>query len=384
MVRPNNQKPKILVLFSDTGGGHRSAAEAVLESLGSKHPDEFEVDMVDVFRAYAPYPLNRMPELYPEMVKLPQLWRFGYRMVDGRARARMMMDSLWPWVRPACRQLVHEHPADLVLNVHPLFNTPMIRALGRHRPPFITVVTDLITTPIFWYYHRVDVCVVPTQEARRIALRNGMKPEQIKLLGLPVGKKFGQPVEKKELRRQLDWPTDRPMVFLIGGGDGMGPIYETARAIAHLNPEIGLAVVAGRNEKLKANLENNKWGIPVRVYGFAKNMPDLMRAADILVTKAGPGTICEALNAGLPMVLYSRIPGQEEGNVQLVVEEGAGRWAPSATKSAQAVHQWIQRPEQLEKAAQACKRIAYPNAADDIADLVWKWLPHSEMDPLKS
>jgi 1,2-diacylglycerol 3-beta-galactosyltransferase len=384
MVQANNKTPKILVLFSDTGGGHRSAAQAVLEALESKHGGEFEVDMVDVFRTYAPYPLNRMPELYPQMVKLPALYRLGYRMVDGRNRARMMMDTLWPWVRPASRQLVHEHQADLILNVHPLFNSPMIRALGRHRPPFITVVTDLVTTPIFWYHHRVDVCVVPTEEARRRALRSGMLPEQVKLLGLPVGKLFGTPVDKMELRTQLDWPKDRPMVFLIGGGEGMGPIFETARAIAYGNPECGLAVVAGRNEKLKTNLEKSNWGIPIRVYGFAENMPDLMRAADILVTKAGPGTICEALNAGLPMVLYSRIPGQEEGNVRFVVEEGAGRWAPGANRTAQAVRRWIVHPELRARAAQACLRISFPNAADDIADLIWQWLPHSVSGSLKS
>jgi 1,2-diacylglycerol 3-beta-galactosyltransferase len=371
----HNRRPKILVLFSDTGGGHRSAAQAILESLELKHDDQYEVDMVDVFRAYAPYPLNRMPDLYPEMVKTPRLYRIAYQMVDGRRRARMMMDTLWPWVRPACRQLVHEHPADLVLNVHPLFCTPMVRALGRHRPPFITVVTDLVTTPIFWYDHRVDVCVVPTEAARSLALRNGLKPDQIRLLGLPVGKKFGTPIEKTEIRTQLGWPIDRPMVLLIGGGEGMGPIYETARAIAHLNPECGLAIVSGRNEKLKANIENHTWNIPIRVYGFAKNMADLMRASDVLVTKAGPGTICEALNASLPMVIYSRIPGQEEGNVRYVVEEGAGRWAPSAARTAQAVRQWIISPEAREKAADACKKLAFPNAADNIADLVWQWLP---------
>jgi 1,2-diacylglycerol 3-beta-galactosyltransferase len=375
MQPPHNRLPKILVLFSDTGGGHRSAAQAILEALDAKHHGEYEVDMVDVFRAYAPYPLNRMPDLYPEVVKLPLIYRLGYQMVDGRHRARMMMDTLWPWVRPASRQLVHEHPADLVLNVHPLFNTPMVRALGRHRPPFITVVTDLVTTPIFWYHHRVDVCVVPTEAARSIALRSGLKPDQIRLLGLPVGKKFGTPINKKELREKLGWPVDCPMVLLIGGGEGMGPIYETARTIAHSNPECGLAVVAGRNEKLKSNLENHTWNVPMRVYGFAQNMPDLMRAADILVTKAGPGTICEALNAGLPMVIYSRIPGQEDGNVRFVVEEGAGRWAPSAVRTAQAVRQWIVNPESREKAAQSCLRIALPNAADDIADLVWQWLP---------
>jgi 1,2-diacylglycerol 3-beta-galactosyltransferase len=203
------RKPKILVLFSDTGGGHRSAAQAVIESLEEKHPGGFELDMVDVFRAYAPYPFNRAPELYPAMVKIPDLWGFGYRMVDGPRRAVLVMDTLWPWIRPAAKQLVREHPMDLVFCVHPLFNAPVLRALGKHRPPFITTVTDLVTAPNYWFHRREDVCVVPTEQVRRSALRNGLRPEQVKLLGLPISKKFMVTEDKQDGIRGLDHPVFR-------------------------------------------------------------------------------------------------------------------------------------------------------------------------------
>jgi 1,2-diacylglycerol 3-beta-galactosyltransferase len=379
-----NRIPKILILFSDTGGGHRSAAQAVIEALEEKHPGKFALDMVDVFKAYAPYPLNRMPDLYPAMVKAPNLWRLGYRMFDGRRRGQMVMDSLWPWVRPAAKQLVREHPADLVLCVHPLFVAPALRALGKHHPPFITVVTDLVTPPFYWFHRRVDICVVPTEEVRRTALKSGLSTEQVKLLGLPVGKKFLHMGNRNDIRNRLGWPLDRTMVLLIGGGEGMGPLYETARYIARLNPECGLCVIAGKNEKLKKRLENAEWKIPIFIYGFTNDMPDLMQAADILVTKAGPGTITEALVSGLPMILYSRIPGQEDGNVRYVVEEGAGRWAPGAEKTAKAVRRWIVHPSFKESAAASCKRIARPRAAYEIADLIWERLPYAEKDSLKS
>jgi 1,2-diacylglycerol 3-beta-galactosyltransferase len=370
-----NHKPRILVLFSDTGGGHRSAAEAILEALNDSHHGEFEPDMVDVFKTYAPYPLNRMPDWYPDMVKSPNLWRLGYRAMDGRHRARFVMDSIWPWVRPAAKQLVREHPADLVLNVHPLFNSPVLRALGKHHPPFVTVVTDLVTAPNFWFHRRVDFCVVPTEEVESSALLNGLEPSQIRLYGLPVGKRFGEPADKTTLRIQLGWPMDRKVVLLIGGGEGMGPLYDTAREIARLNPDCALSIIAGRNAKLKHRLENFAWEQPVFVYGFVSNMPDFMRAADILVTKAGPGTICEALNAGLPIILYSRIPGQEDGNVRYVMEEGAGRWAPGAERTALAVQKWLSNPDLRNKAAEACTRIARPQAARMVADLIWTLLP---------
>jgi 1,2-diacylglycerol 3-beta-galactosyltransferase len=383
-LRPPDHTPKILVLFSDTGGGHRSAAQAIIEALEEKHAGGFALDMVDVFKAYAPYPLNRMPDLYPEMVKLPNLWRLGYRMLDGRRRTDIVMDSVWPWVRPAAKQLVREHPADLVLCVHPLFSASVLRALGKHHPPFITVVTDLITTPHYWFHRRVDVCVVPTEEVRQNALKSGLTNSQVKLLGLPVGKKFLQPGNKNEIRQRLGWPLDRPMVLLVGGGEGMGPLYDTAQNIANLNPEIGLSVIAGKNEKLKQRLESAEWKVPFFIYGFTTEMPSFMKAADILVTKAGPGTISEALVTGLPMILYSRIPGQEDGNVRYVVEEGAGRWAPGAEKTAKAVRRWIIHPSFKESAAAACLRIARPQAANDIADLLWQWLPQPGTESLKS
>ena len=378
------RKPKILVLFSDTGGGHRSAAQAVIESLEDKHPGEFELDMVDVFKAYAPYPFSKAPELYPAMVKIPNLWGLGYRMVDGRRRAVFMMDTLWPWIRPAAKQLVREHPMDLVFCVHPLFNAPVLRALGKHRPPFITTVTDLVTAPNYWFHRREDVCVVPTEHVRRSALHNGLRPVQIKLLGLPISKKFMLAMDKKTLQEKLGWPQDRLVVLMVGGAEGMGPLYDTARQISYTSPECALVVITGRNEKLKLRMESADWTIPFFVYSFVNNMPDFMNAADILVTKAGPGTISEALACGLPMVLNSRIPGQEDGNVRYVVEEGTGRWAPGTERTARAVRRWIANPKLRESAAAACKRIAKPQAADDIADLIWNWLPYKGSDSLKS
>jgi 1,2-diacylglycerol 3-beta-galactosyltransferase len=380
---PPHRKPRILVLFSDTGAGHRSAAQAVIEALEEKHPREFELDMVDVFRAYAPYPLNRAPELYPAMVKIPNLWGLGYKIADGRRRAVFTMDMLWPWVRPAARQLVREHPMDLVFCVHPLFNAPVLRALGKHRPPFITTVTDLVTAPNFWFHKREDVCVVPTEEVRRAAILNGLRPDQIQLLGLPISKKFLDAGEKAALRKKLGWPADRPVVLMVGGGEGMGPLFDTARSIMYTSPECALVIIAGRNEKLKAKLEKAEWTAPTFIYGFVTNMAEFMKAADILVTKAGPGTISEALASGLPMILYSRIPGQEDGNVRYVVEEGTGRWAPGAERTARAVRRWIASPKLLESASAACRRIARPRAALDIADLIWNWLPQTERGSLK-
>ena len=150
----------------------------------------------------------------------------------------------------------------------------------------------------------------------------------------------------------------------------MGPLEKTARAIAAANLPVSLVVIAGRNRDLKSRLEGQQWPIPTLIYGFVKEMPDFMQAADILVTKAGPGTISEAFNAGLPMILYSRLPGQEDGNVSYVNSHGAGVWAPHPEMIVAAVKNWIDHPEKWDQAAEACRRLARPEAARRVARIL--------------
>lgn len=362
---------RILLLFSDTGGGHRSAAEAITEAVEIEYPGRFETRMLDVFKSYAPVPLNQSAALWPEMVRRPHTWGLAYRLSNGRQRGRVLTAVFWPYVRRAAQRLVAEVPADAIVSVHPLFIAPVLKALGPRRPPFVTVVTDIVSTHALWYHHQADVCCVPTRAAFDRALANGLRPDQVRLVGLPVADRFCQPPgDRERLLRQLDWPLDRPTVLIVGGGEGMGPLYETARAVARGGGDFALAVVAGRNDALRARLEAAAWDVPTRIYGFERRMPDMMRAATLLVSKAGPGTITEAMNAGLPMVLYSYVPGQEEGNAAYVVQTGAGVWAPGPEATAAAVRRWLGQPREIERASRAARAAARPEAAREIARLI--------------
>lgn len=371
MSTSKSTRPHILFLFSDTGGGHRSAAEAIIEALHLEFGDGIETEMVDVFKQYAPRPLNYVPQLYPKMVRLPQAWGLGYYLSNGHRRARLLTASAWPYVRRSIRALISQHPSDLIVSVHPLATAPALRALGAARPPFVTVVTDLVTTHALWYHRRTDICIVPTQAAQQRALLMGMRPEQVQVIGLPVADRFCQPPgDRDALRARLGWPRDLPVILLVGGGEGMGPLEKTAQAIEEARLNAALVVIAGRNKNLKERLEARSWPMPTFVYGFVREMPDFMRASNILVTKAGPGTISEALNAGLPMLLYSRLPGQEDGNVTYVVSEGAGLWTPRPEEIVAALKDWLSNPIKMEKAAASCRRLARPKAARQIAHLL--------------
>jgi 1,2-diacylglycerol 3-beta-galactosyltransferase len=331
----------------------------------------FSAEMVDFFKGFGPGPMRKMPDLYPEMVKAKRLWQASFYATNGRTQARVMTASLWPLMRSTMRKLVHAHPADLVVSVHPLATTVTLKALGTKRPPFYTVVTDLVTTHALWFDTRADRILLPTEQARERALQYHMRPEKLEVVGLPVAEQYCAPVGNKQaLRRRLGWPEDLPIVLIVGGGEGMGPLAKTARAIDDSGLRVGMVVVCGRNLKLQDSLRAQAWENPTFIHGFTRDMPDFMRAADVIVTKAGPGTIAEALNANLPIILYSKIAGQEDGNVAFVEAEGAGIWAPKPPLVVRALTRWFSRPEERRRAVEATRRAARPEAAHRIAHIL--------------
>jgi 1,2-diacylglycerol 3-beta-galactosyltransferase len=370
----NNQtlrKPNIVFYFSDTGGGHRSAAEAIIEAINLEYKDQVTTEMVDFFKDYAPLPFNKAPAMYPYMVKAPRLWSASFHATDGRARAKMITTTMWPIARRAARAMVRIHPADLIVTVHPFANTFALRALGKNRPPFINVVTDMVTTHALWFDNHADLILVPTETARLRAIKYHISAEKVCVVGLPVADRYCQPMKSKEIhKKQLGWPVDKPIVLLVGGGEGMGPLASTAQAIDASGLDVGLVVVCGRNHRLKASLEEHRWENPTLIYGFTHDMPDFMRASDFIVTKAGPGTIAEALNAQLPIILYSKLPGQEDGNVTFVQEEGAGVWAPTPQEVVRTLTRWISRPEERQQVVENCRRAGKPEAARTIARMI--------------
>ncbi len=373
--QPTPRKPHIVFYFSDTGGGHRSAAEAIIEAVQIEYKNQVTTEMVDFFKDYAPPPFNRVGAMYPYMVKAPQLWGAGFHATDGRAQARFITSSMWPIARLPARALIREHPADLIVTVHPFANSFALRALGKNRPPFITVVTDMVTTHALWFDKRADLILVPTKQARASAIENNMPPEKVRVVGLPVADQYCKPLGRKStLRKKLGWTLDKLIVLMVGGGEGMGPLAKMAREIDASGLDVSLVIVCGRNQRLKATLESEKWENPTFIYGFTHNMPDFMRASDFIVTKAGPGTIAEALNAELPIILYSKLPGQEDGNVTFVEEEGAGVWAPKPQDVVRALTRWIARPVERKQVIENCRRASRPKAARTIARTIGKTL----------
>ncbi len=365
---------RIVFIMSDTGGGHRASAEAIREAISEKHEARFE--LVDLFKNYSPYPLNQMPAWYPTMVaKGRTSYGMTYKLSNTHNRARAYSRLMYLTMENRMRQMIREHPADVYVSVHSVLTRVTGHALSAQamRPPFMVVVTDLVSTHMLWYDRRADRTLVPTTAAYERGLRAGIPPEKMRNTGLPVNPRFMRNLpEKRTARETLGWEQDKPAILIVGGGEGMGPLYETARAINARRLDCQIAVIAGKNTALKAQLEASEWNQPTHIYGFVTDMPRVMAASDIVATKAGPSTICEAAIAGVPVILYDYIPGQEDGNVSHVVDNHAGVFAPTSEEVAAAVEAWLANGGVLLREYVAGARaIARPNAVYEIADEVW-------------
>jgi 1,2-diacylglycerol 3-beta-galactosyltransferase len=372
-------KKRVLILMSDTGGGHRAAAEAIRDALYMRYgQDAVMVDMVDVFREYSPVPLKYAPELYPRWInRSKKSWGMSYKLSDTAQSARLISTTLYATIENGLKRMLREHPADVIVCVHSMITRPAMKALmsKSHRPPFIVVVTDLVTTHHLWYEKRVDRCLVPTQPAYMRGLALGLKPQQLRVTGLPVHPRFIRGLTTKaEARITLGWDADLPAVLLVGGGDGMGPVFRTAQAINQRRLKCQLTIIAGRNESLRQQLEACSWNQPTRIYGFRTDMPVVLAATDIVVTKAGPATITESCIAGVPMILYDAIPGQETGNVEIVVSNDVGVFAPTPQEIGDVLAKWLaERPEGLQRRSDRARALGRPNAVFDIAEEVWNY-----------
>ncbi|MBX3064655.1 MAG: glycosyltransferase [Anaerolineae bacterium] len=384
--RSGSTLPHILFLMSDTGGGHRAASRAIEAALQRRHPDAFTTELVDMWKEYTPFPFNRMHTLYARWVNShpasygAQFW-LSERLFRSRAISNLYCRSAYGRMR----HLYSDHPADVIVCVHSVFVRPTIHALRRLglRKPFITVVTDYALPPVVWYDPRVDRCLVPTEPAYERGLQLGMMPGQMLLTGAPVHPRFSDlQLSKAEARAQLDWDHHARIGLLVGGGDGMGRLLETAQAIdsalaASGNKQAQLVVIAGRNQELQHQLAQTTWRGKVRVYGFVSNIELMMRAADVMISKAGPASITEAAIMGLPLLLNGAIPYQETVNAEYVVKQGVGLYETEPERVAAAFVGILSDETKLAQMAESISKLAQPEAIWRIADEIWRYVDGS-------
>jgi 1,2-diacylglycerol 3-beta-galactosyltransferase len=413
MASPEQPPRPLLFLIGDTGGGHRSAAAAVAQALERALPGRFVPVIWDPLRGPdVARPLRWFAGLYGPCIRLtPWLWWLFWRTSDSpRVLAAVRRTIMAPVYGSVARAAESCRPA-LIVAFHPMTADPAVRARDRGDvpPPVVTVITDLITAHLSWRDAPVDRVVVPSEEMAARCAKDHAEPDRFVPLGLPVAAEFCQPplseAERKELKRELGVDGDF-LVVLTGGAEGSGGLHRRAAAIVRHVEDVDVAVICGRNKTLKRRVtrlarrterrsagrrdtraDGRAAGRPLgrrlrrivgrgaarpgssrlAAHGFVGNMADWLRCADIVVGKAGPGTIAEATCCGAPLVLTSAVPGQEAGNAEFVTRAGAGVYASTPRKLAGEINRLRHDPDALAAMRAASVRVSRPRAATDIA-----------------
>jgi processive 1,2-diacylglycerol beta-glucosyltransferase len=250
------------------------------------------------------------------------------------------------------------------------------RGLGRMRVPLYVVITDFTAHPM-WAYPHVDRYFVASDEVADELHGHGVPRERIEVTGIPVDPRFAKTIGRDEARARFRLSPLAPVVLVMGGGSGVGPMGELARRLAQLPSQPQLVVACGTNRRLQSDVEALGELHPGRVHalGFSNEIDVLLEAADVVVSKAGGLTCAESLIKRTPLVVFRPTPGQEVRNAQYLESGGAAVHADSVDTVATTVERWLSDPAARERVRENAGRLARPLAAETIARHVLDAMP---------
>jgi len=377
---------KIHVVFHDGGGGHRNAAVA-LQTIAAQQGRDWQVELVqfqdltdrlDVLRKLTGI---RIQQQYNIM--LQNGWTLGSKYV-----LRVLQLTIRLFHGPMVRLLEEywrAHPADLLVSVIPHFNREISESWGAVYPgrPFVTLITDLADyPPRFWIEPiKEQFIIAGTERAAEQARAFGHDEAHIfQASGMILRPDFyvNDDVDPVALRKEMGLQPDLPTAIVLFGGHGSKVMLYLAERLNKASLPLQLILICGRNDELAAKFRGRKWGMPVHVVGFTKEVHKLMRAADFLIGKPGPGSIAEAMVRKLPVLIECNawtLP-QERYNAEWVTEKRVGIVLKSFDDVVEGVQQ-ILEPARL---AEFRQNVAALNnrAIFEIPEMLAKLLGESE------
>jgi UDP-N-acetylglucosamine:LPS N-acetylglucosamine transferase len=347
---------KLTIVFHHAGGGHRSAAEALKATLSSQeHP--WEVSLLDIQELLDPLDLIRRATGLRIQDTYNLILRRGWTRFTPQLLL-VLQGTIRAYHNPIVKLLrAHwaQHPEDLVLSVIPHFNREIAESLRPvdtetpgARTPFVTLITDLADyPPHFWIERESEYIIAGTERARQQALTIGHADDHIFLTsGMILRPKFYEKitVDRAAERKQLGLEPDCPTGIVLFGGHGSQVMIDIVTKLNESGSSVQLILVCGHNQKLAAKLKKLPTRTPILVIGFTQNVEYYMALADFFIGKPGPGSISEALQFHLPVIVErnSKTLPQERYNAEWVTEKGYGIVVPSFTQIAPAVQSLLQ------------------------------------------
>jgi processive 1,2-diacylglycerol beta-glucosyltransferase len=383
--------PKILIISSDTGGGHRSAAAAIVAGVQKFfHGDSYAVRVVRAIEESHSV-TEKLVRLYNWVLRHRQHWMKYLYWAVNRFRPEKSNFFYQRSVGYAT-ELFERWCPHVVVSVHPLtqhFFARLLKELGlADKIPLVTVVTD----PCYgfwrgWACDDVTLYLVASEEARRQLVDYGVAPERIKVSGMPVHPKFEFPDEHaaQAARRALGLDPQKFTVFVNAGWVGGGNIPEIFRELVRGDLDVQAVFLAGRNEELRAEAESLALAarFPVKVIGYSEQVEDLMRAANVMVSKLGGLTTFEALACRLPIIADATTPPmpQESGAADLLDARGAGVLLRRPSDIVPVVRRMVEDLPYYASLRAATASLAIPDATRRIVEEITALIPAPALAP---
>jgi processive 1,2-diacylglycerol beta-glucosyltransferase len=388
---------RILIATVTAGAGHLAAAAALDEAWRALRPGDV-VERLNLTKFFSPLHRKIYADGYVKLVEhAPELWGMLFAKTDDPKVARRInrIQRLFPSrSRVRFARLVKQFKPDAVLCTHysPLEVLGQMRAkaggtgfssvsvqrtkgistdntgeakTGKMPVPLcVSVVTDFEAHAL-WMDPGVDLYCVAAEETKARLVSRGARAGNVVATGIPIAAKFASKPAAVAVRKSLGLRDDLPVLLVLSGGFGMGPVAEILTELDKAPEDFQSLVVCGRNDELRRDLAGQDRKHPTRVLGFASNMHELMAVADLIITKPGGLTSSEVLAMGKPLLIVDPIPGQEAANSDFLLERGAAAKANRVEDLPFRVEQLL-GSKKLAEMAKAAKALGRPKAADAI------------------
>jgi processive 1,2-diacylglycerol beta-glucosyltransferase len=379
----NRTQMRILIATVTAGAGHVQAAAALEESWRAERPGD-TIERLDVLDFTPRFYRKMYVEAYVKLVEhAPDLWAHVFKRTDDpeyvrkitRLRRTVSKFTTNKFVarlkkfKPQAILCTHYMPSEVVSAAKP----------DMRKPPLIaTIVTDFEAHAL-WMQPGVDLYFVAAEETKARLVARGLPAGEVIVTGIPVSVRFTKAGDPAPIRKRLGLRDDLPVLLVLGGGFGMGPVVEILRELNKVSVPLQVMVVCGRNEELRREAAVMDIRHPTRVFGFVTNMHELMAVSDLVITKPGGLTSSEALALGKPLFVLNPIPGQEAANSDFLLENGAAAKVNRVEDLPFRLEKLIGSPK-LEELAKNAKRLGRPRAASDICRAVLQRLEQAGND----
>ncbi|MEZ5429398.1 MAG: glycosyltransferase [Pyrinomonadaceae bacterium] len=389
-MQQNN--PKILIISSDTGGGHRSAAQAIAEGVQKFWKGESAVVRIVKAVEESHHITEKLVAIYNWVLKNKQHWMKYLYWIVNRFRPEKSPFFLDRCI-VFCKGVFEKWCPHIVVSVHPLTQHIFARILRElnlaDQIPLVTVVTD----PCYgfwkgWACEEVSLYLVANEEAKQQLIDYGISAEKIKISGMPINPKFC-PVDEKtaqNARRAFGLDEEKFTVFVNAGWVGGGNIPKIFSELINGELDVQAIFLAGKNDDLKKEAEElaKQAKFPVKVIGYSDEVEKLMQAANVMISKLGGLTTFEALACNLPIIADATTPPmpQEAGTVNLIARRGAGILLEKASDIVPTVQTLLQDSGKYNALKEATANLAIPNSTQNIIHEIKALLPSpSEISP---